>query len=1176
MQLTQIFQKPVDRIIEGVIKADDETSLRLEVEEYVLTSEVEKRLETFLDAYNNYQGANGAWISGFFGSGKSHLLKILAFVLENRKLDHGPTGVGETALDLFLPKCGENAILRGSLLKAVSVPSQSILFNIDQKADVISKTQVDALLAVFVKVFNEMCGYYGKQGYIANFERDLDSRDLYERFKAIYRQAAGIDWEMGREQALLEGDHIAQAYAQVTGSSLDSVKGILDKYRQDYKVSIEDFAIQVNAYIERQAPNFRLNFFVDEVGQYIANNVKLMTNLQTIAESLATKCRGRAWIVVTSQQEMKEVIGEINSQQANDFSKIQARFLTRMTLTSQNVAEVIQKRLLLKNETGEKLLSGVYQQQNNNFGTLFDFSDGSRSYRNFRDQQHFINSYPFIPYQFELFQAAIQNFSLHNAFEGRHSSVGERSMLAVFQEVAKRIADREIGQLATFDLMFEGIRSSLKAQVQQAVLTAEKNLADPFAVRVLKALFLVKYVKEFKATLHNLSVLLTERFGQDMPELRRQVEEALNLLEQQTYIQRNGDVYEFLTNEEKDVEEEIKNTEVDSDAVAAELSRIIFDQILKDKKIRFEENNQDFAFARKLDEQLMGRDYEMTIHVASPFHEHFDSEETLKMHSLGRDELLLILPADVRLVQDLLMYKRTEKYVQQNISVTQQETIKRILTDKSFQNRERLQTLDQRVRDLVGRARLFVDGTEIEINSADPQSRMVRGFQELIRRTYPNLKMLRGKNYQESDIESYLKPVAGTLFATESAAMNEAEQEMLAFIQANNRGGVRTTIKSLVERFERKPYGWSLAGIQCNLALLSAHGKVEMRQDSNLLEDAALVRALRNTLAHPNVVLEPQIEFGAGQVRKLKEFFEDFFDRPAQATEARELGKETGKALEERYNALTTLAANRTLYPFLAALNEPIHILRELIGKPYAFYLTDLLKQENTLLDMKEQVITPILTFWNGAQKTLYDEARSFYTNQRENFAYLDSAEPNQLRDLLAAVDLFRGNRMQQVRGLLETLRGKTSALVEQEQAAAAAKLKALLARLQAAEEWAMLKPAQQAQIEIEFERFQSGLKGHTLVAVIRDNVRRFEDRGYPHLLRQMTLWAHPEPTREGPIGGGDGIKKPTIEYIPSSAIPIPFSKPWLADEEDIEKYLQAVREAYQKEIERGKRINLT
>jgi hypothetical protein len=668
MTLKAIFEKPVGRPIEGVIKADDEASLHLEMEEYVLTNEVEKRLESFLDAYNNYEGANGVWVSGFFGSGKSHLLKILALLLENRQIE------GVAALDLFLPKCGDNEILRGDLKRAVSIPSKSILFNIDQKADVISKTQVDALLAVFVKVFDEMCGYYGKQGHIAQFERDLDSRGLLEKFRAVYQDIAGIDWNKGREQALLESQNIASAYAKVTGNPEESATGILDKYRSEYRVSIEDFAEQVRAYIDQQGPTFRLNFFVDEAGQYIAGNVKLMTNLQTIAESLATKCRGRSWVIVTAQEEMDTVLGEMSKQQSNDFSKIQDRFASRMKLTSADVAEVIQKRLLLKDDNGVTLLSDIYRAQANNLKTLFDFADGSKSYRNFQDRDHFIHSYPFIPYQFALFQSVIQNLSQHNAFEGKHSSVGERSMLGVFQQVAIQIGDHELGQLATFDLMFEGIRTALKSNIQRAILLAEKHLGNPFAVRLLKTLFLVKYVKEFKPTIRNLCVLMLDGFDRDLPQLRKRVEEALNLLEQQTYIQRSGEQYQYLTDDEKDVEQEIKNTEVESADVSGELEKIIFDHILKNRKIRFDENGQDYPFSRKLDDRLHGRDYELAIHVVTPFHESAESESILRMRSMGRDELLVIMPPDDRLVRDILMYKRTEKYIRQNVIGAGQET----------------------------------------------------------------------------------------------------------------------------------------------------------------------------------------------------------------------------------------------------------------------------------------------------------------------------------------------------------------------------------------------------------------------------------------------------------------------------------------------------------------------
>ena len=940
MPLREIFQKPVDRNIEGVIKADDDASLHLELDEYVITQEVEKRFDIFLDAYNNYQGANGVWVSGFFGSGKSHLLKMLALVLENRKVE------GEYSADLFLskPAFKENEILRGDLKKAVAVPSKSILFNIDQKADVISKTQFDALLAVFVKVFNEECGYFGKQPYIAEFERDLDSDGLFEVFKDKFQEITSKEWDWARQRTKRMASQVDEAYNAVTGQP---VSQILDKYRSDYHLSIEDFAEQILAYIDRQGTDFRLNFFVDEVGQYIADNVKLMTNLQTIAESLATKCRGRSWIIVTAQEDMNSVVGEMGKQESNDFTKIQTRFKNRMKLTSQDVAEVIQKRLLLKNERGISGLSDLYHDQANNFKTLFDFADGSQTYRNFQDREHFIHSYPFIPYQFALFQSAIQNLSLHSAFEGKHSSVGERSMLGVFQQVAIHIANHQVGQLATFDLMFEGIRTALKSQIQRAVIQAENHLDNPFAVRILKALFLVKYVKEFKATVRNLCVLMLDDFNQDLPELRKKVEEALNLLEQQTYIQRNGEQYEYLTDEEKDVEEEIKNTEVESADVANELEKIVFDHVIKNRKIRFDENDQDYLYSRKLDDRLHGREHELAIDVITPFHENAESLDVLRGQSMARPELMVIMPPDDRLMRDITMYKQTEKYIRQNISVTQQDTVKRILESKGFQNRERYSKIQQRVKRLLGQSRMLVAGGDVEIGGEDAQSRITQGFHELIRRTYPNLSMLRGIAFTENDVTKYLKHSQEGLFGNDATSMAESEQEMLAFIQSNNRGGVRTTLKSLIEKFERKPYGWYYAAILCTLAMLCARGKVEIRKDGNILEEDDLEHALLNSRAHANVVLEPQIDFTASQVRNLKEFYEDFFDAPPQVGEAKALGKETATAFQELIAQLNVLVAQTGQYPFLNALTPVVEQLKAISGKPYTWYLTELLRQED-------------------------------------------------------------------------------------------------------------------------------------------------------------------------------------------------------------------------------------
>ena len=1178
MLLKNVFKKPVSRPIEGVIKADDEASLRLEIEEYVLTNEVAKRLEGFLDAYNNYEGANGVWVSGFFGSGKSHLLKMLALLLENREID------GAKALDLFLPKCADNEILRGDLKRAVSIPSKSILFNIDQKADVISKTQVDALLAVFVKVFDETCGYYGKQGHIAQFERDLDSRNLYDAFKITYKRIANMSWEKGREQALLESQNIAKAYAEVTNTAESNTVGILDKYRSQYRVSIEDFADKVKAFVERQSPDFHLNFFIDEVGQYIAENVKLMTNLQTIAESLATKCRGRAWVVVTSQNDMSTVLGEMNKQQSNDFSKIMARFSTKMLLTSTNVAEVIQKRLLAKTDDGVELVSDLYHREVNNFGTLFRFTDGSRDYKIFRDRDEFVRSYPFVPYQFELFQSAIENLSRHNAFEGKHSSVGERSMLGVFQQVAIHISDYEIGQIATFDLMFEGIQTALKSQTQKAILAAQRQLSNAFAIKLLKALFLVKYVKEFKPTIRNVCILMQESFGQDLPELRKKVEEALSLLEQQTYVQRNGEQYEYLTDEEKDVEEEIKNTEVSSTDVAAELEKIVFDHVIKNRKIRYDENGQDYTYSRKLDDRLHGREYELAINVISPFHENVGNGALVSMQSMGKDELLVLMIPDDRFVRDILMYKKTEKYARQTISITQQESVKRILTDKSFQNRERYVELQKTIYSSLAKAKLFVSGGEIDISGEDAQMRITRGFHELLTRVYPNLRMLRGITYTENDVANCLEHAQEGLFGNDATVIAESEQELLAYIQSNSRAGTRTTLKNILEKFERKPYGWYYPAILCTLAKLCARGKVEVRQDSNLLEEGDLERALRNSHGHSNVIIDPQVDFTPAQVRGLKEFFEDFFDSPPSNSEAKALGKETALSINSLIDQLAPIAAQGAQYPFLAALGPAVKKLKELSGKPYTWYLTDMLREDQSLLDVKENVLDPVRKFMSGPLKGIFDAAGKFVQLQEPNFAYVDGEEPSQIVTALSDPECFKGNRMQQTKAILDSLQQKVETQVDLEIQKANSVVDALKNRLCAMPEYTALSTEKQEQITKPFGDFIETIKRQRIIAVIRDNLRRFEDIEYQKLLSKLTVLAQPEkpPVREVAGSSSASTTKPIstvaetpIEYISSRTISVPFDKAWLADEQDVNEYLECMRTLLLAEIKKGKRIQI-
>lgn len=1169
--MREIFQNDITRSIDGVIKADDEASLRVELDEYVITGEIGQRLEQFLEAYNNYSTANGVWISGFFGSGKSHLLKMLALLLENREVD------GIKAFDIFAQKeeVKSSPMLGGALRKAVSIPSKSILFNIDQKADVISKTDVDALLAVFQKVFDEMCGYYGKQPHIAQFERQLDERGQLDAFKAAFLELSGKPWETrGREEALLEARNIAAAFARATGTDAADAKDILTQYRKDTRVSIEDFANTVKAWIDRQAPKFRLNFFVDEVGQYIADNVKLMTNLQTIAESLNTKCKGQAWIIVTAQQALTDVVGDMTTRQENDFSKIQARFSNRMPLNSADVAEVIQKRLLSKTKEAEIKLGNLHDKEAGNLRTLFDFADGSIPLKNYRDRNHFIASYPFPPYQYTLFQMAITSLSEHNAFEGKHSSVGERSMLGVFQEVAKALKDVEVGGLATFDRMFDGIQSVLKSSVQQSIQIATKNLDDAFALRVLKALFLVKYVKGFRATLRNISILLLSEFDADQAEQRRKIEEALARLERETYIQRNGDVYEFLTNEEKDVEAEIKALDVDPAEITKALEELAFDTILRHRKIKHLATGYEYAFSRKLDDHLLGREYELSINIISPESDDVSAPATVRMRNLGREELAVVLQPDVRFMRDLRLYRQTDKYIRQSRTGSPQQGRDRIILEKGEQNSRRAKDLEVRLRKLMADAHLFVRGDELDIGGDEPQERIVKAFQSLVDKVYVNLPMLRGVTYQETHIAQAASLASDLLGDT---GLKEEEQEVLNHIQAQSRNGVKVSVKSLTERFGAKPYGWPTVATLCLTASLVAKGKCEARSDGSLLEGTNLSRALNNSHMLANVLLTPQLEFTASQIRAAKDLYRELFGQPADGSDARTLGGEWAESARKLADELNLLLAKKQSYPFLIALEPLRDRIAEMTGKPPVWYMTEPLKQEDALLNAKEDILDKIRSFMAGAQREIYDDVRKFLQSQQANIGYVDVNAGEKLEAALSDPHCYKGNVIQSLKAELYALKDKVELEVLKERKAVVAAVDECAEKIVWTPEFQALDADHQEKIRYSIESHKAGIDAVHMIPILRDRANGARTSLMQQILAEIARMAPPPVAPPKPETPGMGerpvqpIKPPT--YINASQIKVAYPRPYLAEEADVEQYVNELRKTLLAEIAAGKKV---
>jgi len=367
IKIKDLFFKPLDRPINGVVKADqnDDETVYQELDEYVVTQELDKHFKSFFKTYSianddpSIAGKVGVWISGFLGSGKSHFLKILSYLLENKQAHQN--GTSKNAIEFFDEIKVSDAKLREDIKKVVAKPTDVILFNIDSKAN--STDEGNAIINVFLRVFNEHEGFSGDHPHIAHMERHLNEESKYQTFKQAFKESSGMEWIEERDGYSFYQDDIEKALMQTLDISTESANKWFEESEQTFSVSVEKFSQWVKAYLDKQSTDHRLIFLVDEVGQFIGTDTKLMLTLQTITENLGTICNGRAWVIVTSQADMDAVLGELSASKANDFSKIAGRFKTRLSLSSSNTDEVIQKRLLHKTEAATKALTKLYQEK---------------------------------------------------------------------------------------------------------------------------------------------------------------------------------------------------------------------------------------------------------------------------------------------------------------------------------------------------------------------------------------------------------------------------------------------------------------------------------------------------------------------------------------------------------------------------------------------------------------------------------------------------------------------------------------------------------------------------------------------------------------------------------------------------------------------------------------------
>lgn len=1005
MQIQKMFKRSIDRYIQGVIHVGEEDTVKQELEEYVVTRELQRHFSDFYDAYerglDDPARNTGVWVQGYFGSGKSHFVKMLSYLLENRVVD------GKHAVDYFDGKF-EDAMVYAKICRAAGVTAETILFNIDEKGAGYKEgdTADTAVLRSFARVFYEHLGFYGRDYKLARFEKMIDDRGKTAEFRAAYEDITGTPWIKDRESYDMFGEEVAQAANRAVGLSVKSVSDWADS-TDNVTVDVGELVSDIDEYAKRREAEcghqFRLLFIADEMGQYLSEgkslNASRMLNLQTLIEQFCECCDGRVWMVVTSQEAIDEMMAVVNT----DFSKIQGRFTTRLSLSSSSVDEVIKKRVLDKTDSAALELEGEYQKKSPVLKNLFSFEGSRGDLKGYATEREFVESYPFVGYQFTLMPDVLKEVRKHG-YQGKSLSTGERSMLSCYQEATVAIEAGDETCLVPFWRFYDTLEKELDHGVKQLFDRVRKAVESGYVVQeqdisVLKILYLINYITDVKPTVGNISILMIDHIDVDMKALKDSVKDSLDRLVHENYVARNGETYRFLSDEEQDVAREINAVDVDPAQVVDEIKRIIFDKIYTSRKYRKGAN--DYPFDRYVDGTIHGQAQNgMRLNVATMADSELSeaSDAMLDMKSSG--QALVVLDPDSEYYDTLYNAAKISRYVKtQNVQALP-KTKRDIIMGKNEEANTCRREAEKMIGDAIVKARVSVDGKTVVVPAANAKQKLDGVLDELVGVTFTKAGLVDSPIEHDGQLRnillgSYQKGLPGAGGANEDAA-----DEMDRYLAAQQRLHRPTTMGDVQRNFQAKPYGWR----EIDVAAVAA--KLIEEQRATLSYGGARVAAndqrmpgfLRKQSEVDKATIKKRQAMPAAVMSKSRALLRELDESASAPQDEDGLVAAVKVCLEERVDKYSEMLSEKyrggSKYPGRDQVERAIELAKAVLSQqadPEAM-LRKFNSCENDLLDNAED-LEPVERFFETNQKGIFDEAVGLSAKMRDERAYIEGNE---------------------------------------------------------------------------------------------------------------------------------------------------------------------------------------
>ena len=332
--------------------------------------------------------------------------------------------------------------------------------------------------------------------------------------------------------------------------------------------------------------------------------------------------------------------------------------------------------------------------------------------------------------------------------------------------------------------------------------------------------------------------------------------------------------------------------------------------------------------------------------------------------------------------------------------------------------------------------------------------------------------------------------------------LSEAQQQIIDHVSAQKNQGLRVTLKSIEERFERKNYGWPSVAIAANMAALCGMGKLEARQNSKLT-DERLIAALKSNRDHDSIIFDVQVEYASSQIRALKNFYSSFFGASPRASDGAGIAREMADEFQGLAGRLQNLSA--VTYPFAQKLEDARATFEGLAAKDVAWFMSELATMEDELLANKEDIVDPMIGFLGGQQRQIYDKAKAFIDGNQANFDVAGADLADELRDILGQELCFKGNVMQSAASKQAELEIVITDALEAKRTEARTKLEEMKARLHGTKEYTAADPDKKAAADAEFESAGRAIDQQTVIPLIDTQLSNFSN-----LTFRRSSQAHP------------------------------------------------------------------